>query len=405
MSKSFGYGALVSILLLLIAGTVEAKCLDNKKVTGDCKDVSLGIASNSADMRATIKIKQGGGKKFRGRITIGMSASFKIRVPTCAFSDNGDAYKSPITIVATSTGVTMQQTSKVPISVCSTAPFQLDAKGKATTNFAFHIDRTGVVEIDLDPSIQVVSSNDDDTNYWITIGIPVAASFFAVLLSSLVGYICYSKNSKEQKVPAMDEKALEKVVVAPMAEKELTKKSTKAHSWAYAKNADIARASRKREIERRKSLPERLSLYQIRRRAHSQNSANAMKKMKAAKAKRDNSDKKVETAKAKRESTKKVSERLDKELVDAKAKFDGKKKISAEVAALDATTPKVKSKSLKVERTQSETSTAHSISTAASTTQATTTRPTADVTTDVTTNFTTDVTTDATTTDDTRSTM
>ncbi|KAI6212480.1 hypothetical protein M3Y94_00030200 [Aphelenchoides besseyi] len=342
MSKSFGYGALVSILLLLIAGTVEAKCLDNKKVTGDCKDVSLGIASNSADMRATIKIKQGGGKKVSvmagSRLEVArsmarfhrisppsVSASFKIRVPTCAFSDNGDAYKSPITIVATSTGVTMQQTSKVPIS--------------------------------------------------------------------------------EQKVPAMDEKALEKVVVAPMAEKELTKKSTKAHSWAYAKNADIARASRKREIERRKSLPERLSLYQIRRRAHSQNSANAMKKMKAAKAKRDNSDKKVETAKAKRESTKKVSERLDKELVDAKAKFDGKKKISAEVAALDATTPKVKSKSLKVERTQSETSTAHSISTAASTTQATTTRPTADVTTDVTTNFTTDVTTDATTTDDTRSTM
>ncbi|KAI6206724.1 hypothetical protein M3Y94_00944800 [Aphelenchoides besseyi] len=194
--------------------------------------------------------------------------------------------------------------------------------------------------------------------------------------------------------------------------KEFNKKPAKAHSWAYAKNAEIARASRNREIARRKSLPERLSLYQIRRRAHSKNSANAMKKMKAAKSKRDDSDNKVATAKAKRESTKKVSERLDKDLNDAKAAFDGKKKVSAEVAALNATTPKVKSKSLKVERTQSETSTAHSISTRASTSQASTTqatttrpttRPTTDFTTDFTTDVTTDVTTDATTTDDTRS--
>ncbi|KAI6217711.1 hypothetical protein M3Y95_01203200 [Aphelenchoides besseyi] len=214
MGKSFGYGVLVSILVLLIAGTVKAKCLDKKKVTGDCKDFSLGLASNSADIRATIKIKQGGGGELvRGRITIGsctISGTFTSNNGVFSVDGHG-AYKSPINIVATSTGVTLQQNSQGPVSVCSTAPFQLDAKGKATTNFAFHIDRTGVVEIDLDPSIQVVSSNDDDTNYWITIGIPVGASFFAVLLSSLVGYLCYSKNSKEQKAPAMDEKALEKV--------------------------------------------------------------------------------------------------------------------------------------------------------------------------------------------------
>ncbi|KAI6208627.1 hypothetical protein M3Y96_00135000 [Aphelenchoides besseyi] len=154
-----------------------------------------------------------------------------------------------------------------------------------------------------------------------------------------------------------------------------------------------ARSSHLREIRRRKGLPERQSLRQIQRSIHQKNSANTLKKMMATKAKRNDSAMKV--AAAKREITKKVAESLNKELADVKADFESKKKVNAEIAALDATTPKVKSKSLKVGPTQSEAFTACDFSTA-TTTKTTTT----DVTTDATTE---EAITGAQTTNDTRS--
>ncbi|KAI6211868.1 hypothetical protein M3Y96_00479800 [Aphelenchoides besseyi] len=66
---------------------------------------------------------------------------------------------------------------------------------------------------------------------------------------------------------------------------------------------------RLRETESPTSLPKRKSLHQTNRSIHQKNSANALKKMKATKANREN--------------TKKVAEPLNKELVDAKRKDCG----------------------------------------------------------------------------------
>ncbi|KAI6211562.1 hypothetical protein M3Y96_00447600 [Aphelenchoides besseyi] len=346
MGKSFGSGAIVCIMVLLIAGMVEAKCLDGKKITGACKDFSLQVKSDSDEIKATMKIKENvGGTMFRGNITIGRCTIGGQFLDGAVFSaDGGDAYKSPINIVANSDTVTMQQGSEVPKMVCSTSPFEVDDNGEVSTTFAVHTDRADFVKFELDSNVQVVSSNEAKTNYWIAIGIPVGVSMLALVLSSLVGFAFYrcEKNTKKQEGSAKKEKLLVKGVVTPLANKE-TPKSNKTSGWLYAKNAEIARSSRLREITRRKSLPGRQSLRQIQRSIHQKNSANALKKMMAAKAKRDDLAKKVAAAKANREITKKIAESLNKELVNAKADFETKKKVNAEIAALDATTPKVKS--------------------------------------------------------------
>ncbi|KAI6211630.1 hypothetical protein M3Y96_00454700 [Aphelenchoides besseyi] len=197
--------------------------------------------------------------------------------------------------------------------VCSISPFEVDDDGEVSTTFAVHADRADMIEFKLSPNVEVVSSKEAKTNYWITIGIPVGVSMFALMLSSL-----------KQEVPVKNEKPFAKVVVTPSANKE-TPRSNKTIGWLYAKNAEIARSSRLREITRRKSLPGRQSLRQIQRSIHQKNSANALKKVMAAKAKRDDLAKKVAAAKANREITEKVAESLNKELVDAKANFESKK--------------------------------------------------------------------------------
>ncbi|KAI6210795.1 hypothetical protein M3Y96_00366100 [Aphelenchoides besseyi] len=415
MGKSFGSGVIVWIFVLLVARMIEAKCLDGNKITGGCKELTLSVKSNSAEIKATMKIKQSAGEKsFPGNITIGsctIAGTFSPDVGNFN-PDVGGAYKTPIQILATKNGVEIKDKSHAGwTSICSTSPFKLGVDGKAATNFAVHTDRADFVEIDLDPGIQIVSSSEAKTNYWITIGIPVGVGLIILLIFSLAGFAWYKchKKTKIQETPAKNEKPLAEVVVAPLAKKEtpVTKKAT---SWLYAPNAEIARSSRSREIARRKSLPGRLTLHQISRKIHQTNSANALKKMKAAKLERDNSAKKLEAAQAKHKNTIKLLERVKKELVEAKEALDRKMKVSAEIAALGATTPQVQSKLLKLGPTQSETATAREISPRATTPQATTpqaktiqtttTRATTDVTTEATTE---EPTTAAQTTDDTRS--
>ncbi|KAI6235061.1 hypothetical protein M3Y95_00011400 [Aphelenchoides besseyi] len=232
----------------------------------------------------------------------------------------------------------------------------------------------------------------------------VAGVIVCLLISSVLYCIFHKKDEKPQVVEshvAGSKQPLPAIVVTPSVKKESAKSKT-SPGWAYAKNAEIARSTRQREIERRKSLPERRTLHDIRRSAHKKNSAIAMAKMKAAKSKRDNSGKKVAEAQAKQEITKKLSGHLKDFLEGLKSSFKSKKQVSAEVAALVATTPQVKTKSLAP--TQSDASTARDYSTCPTTTRASTTRATTDVTTDFTTDATTDVTTTgARTTDDTRS--
>ncbi|KAI6217791.1 hypothetical protein M3Y95_01197800 [Aphelenchoides besseyi] len=226
----------------------------------------------------------------------------------------------------------------------------------------------------------------------------VAIVIVCVVISSILYCIFHRKDEKPQVVEsyvAGSKQPLPAVVVTPSVKKESAKSKT-SPGWAYAKNAEIARSTRQREIERRKSLPERRTLHDIRRSAHKKNSAIAMAKMKAAKSKRDNSGKKVAEAQAKQETTKKLSDHLKDFLEGLKSSFKSKKQVSAEVAALVATTPQVKTKSLAP--TQTDASTARDYSTCP------TTRATTDFTTDFTTDATTEVTTTgARTTDDTRS--
>ncbi|KAI6217776.1 hypothetical protein M3Y95_01196200 [Aphelenchoides besseyi] len=226
----------------------------------------------------------------------------------------------------------------------------------------------------------------------------VAIVIVCVVISSILYCIFHKKDEKPQVVEsyvAGSKQPLPAIVVTPSVKKESAKSKT-SPGWAYAKNAEIARSTRQREIERRKSLPERRTLHDIRRSAHKKNSAIAMAKMKAAKSKRDNSGKKVAAAQAKQQTTKKLSDHLKDFLEGLKSSFKSKKQVSAEVAALVATTPQVKTKSLAP--TQTDASTARDYSTCP------TTRATTDVTTDFTTDATTEVTTTgARTTDDTRS--
>ncbi|KAI6217768.1 hypothetical protein M3Y95_01195400 [Aphelenchoides besseyi] len=237
--------------------------------------------------------------------------------------------------------------------------------------------------------------------YWVWIlcsVLGVAIVIVCVVISSVLYCIFHKKDEKPQVVEsyvAGSKQPLPAVVVTPSVKKESAKSKT-SPGWAYAKNAEIARSTRQREIERRKSLPERRTLHDIRRSAHKKNSAIAMAKMKAAKSKRDNSGKKVAAAQAKQQTTKKLSDHLKDFLEGLKSSFKSKKQVSAEVAALVATTPQVKTKSLAP--TQTDASTARDYSTCP------TTRATTDVTTDFTTDATTEVTTTgARTTDDTRS--
>ncbi|KAI6211815.1 hypothetical protein M3Y96_00474400 [Aphelenchoides besseyi] len=101
MDKSFGSGVVVCMLALLIAGMVEAKCLDEKKITGVCKDFSLQVKSDSAEINATIKLRESvRGTLLRGNITI---ESYTI----------GGTFKSSVNIVANSAGMTVQQNSYI----------------------------------------------------------------------------------------------------------------------------------------------------------------------------------------------------------------------------------------------------------------------------------------------------
>ncbi|KAI6210776.1 hypothetical protein M3Y96_00363900 [Aphelenchoides besseyi] len=417
MGKSFGSGVIVWIFVLLVARMIEAKCLDGNKITGGCKELTLSVKSNSAEIKATMKIKQSAGEKsFPGNITIGSCTFGGLFLP--AGENFNPAYKTPIQILATKNGVEIKDKSHAGwTSICSTSPFKLGVDGKAATNFAVHTDRADFVEIDLVCFLFVISimqiPGSGYPNRFVERGEDKLLDNHRIILLifSLAGFAWYKchKKTKIQETPAKNEKPLAEVVVAPLAKKEtpVTKKAT---SWVYASNAEIARSSRSREIARRKSLPGRLTLHQISRKIHQTNSANALKKMKAAKLERDNSAKKLEAAQAKHKNTIKLLERVKKELVEAKEALDRKMKVSAEIAALGATTPQVQSKLLKLGPTQSETATAREISPRATTPQATTpqaktiqtttTRATTDVTTEATTE---EPTTAAQTTDDTRS--
>ncbi|KAI6215628.1 hypothetical protein M3Y94_00407400 [Aphelenchoides besseyi] len=84
----------------------------------------------------------------------------------------------------------------------------------------------------------------------------VAIVIVCVVISSILYCIFHKKDEKPQVVEsyvAGSKQPLPAIVVTPSVKKESAKSKT-SPGWAYAKNAEIARSTRQREIERRKKF-------------------------------------------------------------------------------------------------------------------------------------------------------
>ncbi|KAI6193402.1 hypothetical protein M3Y96_01014000 [Aphelenchoides besseyi] len=220
-----------SIWLLVICGSIgqAQKCIEGRNITGHCSKFQVTVKSSRPEIKAKLFIAPGKGE-FNGTIKIGsceingtITSTKQIQTLTIG---SRDSFSSPITIVANTTGVAMQENTETPKVVCSTAPFTL-TDGKLTTIVGLKIKKKMGAYLILDDSIEFVKTDkqkDDGQDVGLICGIVggVVLIFIALVLF-IGGCCCWCKEDKKKDV---NDKKEDSKIKKTSQKKSVTGKST-----------------------------------------------------------------------------------------------------------------------------------------------------------------------------------